>query len=73
VLEALSRGLTQKMLHGTLAELSAAEGDSARRSPTGVALFLRRHARTPDDGVATLARRAAPRRGRAPPRTAFLR
>ena len=32
VLEALSRGLTQKMLHGTLAELHAADGDAARRS-----------------------------------------
>ena len=30
VLEALSRGLTQKMLHGTLAELHAADGDAAR-------------------------------------------
>ena len=27
VLEALSRGLTQKMLHGTLAELHAADGE----------------------------------------------
>ena len=27
MLEALSKGLTQKMLHGTLAELRAADGD----------------------------------------------
>ena len=33
VLEALSRGLTQKMLHGTLAELRAADGDE--RTPPG--------------------------------------
>jgi glutamyl-tRNA reductase len=42
VLEALSRGLTQKMLHGTLAELHS--GDSAQREATAHAvtrLFLR--------------------------------
>ena len=32
VLDSLSKGLTQKMLHGTLAELRAAEGDE-RRAP----------------------------------------
>jgi glutamyl-tRNA reductase len=42
VLEALSRGLTQKLLHGTLAELH--DGDAARREQTAQAvsrLFLR--------------------------------
>ena len=42
VLEALSRGLTQKMLHGTLAELHS--GDSAHREATAqtvTRLFLR--------------------------------
>jgi len=42
VLEALARGLTQKMLHGTLAELNAAEGDErARLADTVSRLFLR--------------------------------
>ena len=42
VLEALSRGLTQKMLHGTLAELHA--GDAQKREATAQTvsrLFLR--------------------------------
>jgi glutamyl-tRNA reductase len=42
VLEALSRGLTQKMLHGTLAELHT--GDSTTRAATAQTvsrLFLR--------------------------------
>ena len=48
VLEALSRGLTQKMLHGTLAELHAADGDErAQLAQTVSRLFLRRSARTP--------------------------
>jgi glutamyl-tRNA reductase len=42
VLEALARGLTHKMLHGTLAELHAAEGDErARLADTVSRLFLR--------------------------------
>jgi glutamyl-tRNA reductase len=42
VLEALSKGLTQKMLHGTLAELHS--GDAAARAATAETvsrLFLR--------------------------------
>ena len=42
VLEALSRGLTQKMLHGTMAELH--KGDAAERAQTADTvsrLFLR--------------------------------
>ena len=42
MLEALSRGLTQKMLHGTLAELHS--GDAEQRAQTVQAvsrLFLR--------------------------------
>ncbi|KLR58548.1 glutamyl-tRNA reductase [Diaphorobacter sp. J5-51] len=46
VLEALSRGLTQKMLHGTMAELRA--GDAEARAQTAQAvsrLFLRSHSK----------------------------
>ena len=50
VLEALSRGLTQKMLHGTLAELHAADGEHrAQLAQTVSRLFLRRNARPPVD------------------------
>jgi glutamyl-tRNA reductase len=50
VLEALSRGLTQKMLHGTLAELRAAEGDERNRLAQTVSrLFLRATSRRPGD------------------------
>ena len=46
VLEALSRGLTQKMLHGTLAELRSAEGEQrAQLAQTVSRLFLRQSAR----------------------------
>jgi len=46
VLEALARGLTHKMLHGTLAELHAAEGDErARLASTVSRLFLRQGSR----------------------------
>ena len=46
VLEALSRGLTQKMLHGTLAELHSADGEHrAQLASTVSRLFLRRSAR----------------------------
>ncbi|MEO8152192.1 MAG: glutamyl-tRNA reductase [Rhizobacter sp.] len=50
VLEALSRGLTQKMLHGTLAELHAAGGEQrAELARTVSRLFLRGNARDPGD------------------------
>jgi len=46
VLEALARGLTGKMLHGTLAELHAADGEErARLAGTVQRLFLRQGAR----------------------------
>ena len=46
VLEALSRGLTQKMLHGTLAELNAADGEQrSQLAQTVSRLFLRSAAR----------------------------
>ena len=53
MLEALSRGLTQKMLHGTLAELNAADGEQrAQLAQTVSRLFLRQSARPPaDDSV----------------------
>jgi len=50
VLEALSRGLTQKMLHGTLAELHSADGDQrAQLAQTVSRLFLRQNAHPPVD------------------------
>ena len=50
VLEALSRGLTQKMLHGTLAELHAADGEHrAELTQTVSRLFLRQSSRLPAD------------------------
>jgi glutamyl-tRNA reductase len=50
VLEALSRGLTQKMLHGTLAELHAADGENrAQLAQTVSRLFLRASSRDPAD------------------------
>jgi glutamyl-tRNA reductase len=46
VLEALSRGLTHKMLHGTLAELHAADGDErVQLASTVTRLFLRQGSR----------------------------
>ncbi len=46
VLEALSRGLTQKLLHGTLAELRGTEGEQrAQLAETVSRLFLRQSAR----------------------------
>ncbi|MDE2080173.1 MAG: glutamyl-tRNA reductase [Burkholderiales bacterium] len=52
VLEALARGLTNKMLHGALAELHAAEGDErARLADTVSRLFLRQSARGPGAGA----------------------
>ena len=50
VLEALSRGLTQKMLHGTLAELHAADGEQRAQLAAVVSrLFLRQSVRTHSD------------------------
>jgi len=54
VLEALSRGLTQKMLHGPLAELHASDGESRLQMAQTVSrLFLRQTARNPaaDDNL----------------------
>jgi glutamyl-tRNA reductase len=50
VLEALSRGLTQKMLHGALAELHAADGvQRAQLAQTVSRMFLRGSTRNPAD------------------------
>ena len=50
VLEALSRGLTQKMLHGALAELRTSEGEQRHRVTDAVTrLFLRQSPRDPAD------------------------
>jgi glutamyl-tRNA reductase len=52
VLDALSRGLTHKMLHGALAELHSAAGEQrAQLAHTVSRLFLRASSRNPaDDG-----------------------
>ena len=50
VLEALSRGLTQKMLHGTLAELHAADGEHRTQLASTVSrLFLRQSTKPAGD------------------------
>lgn len=50
VLDALSRGLTQKLLHGTLAELHASEGSQRQQMADTVSrLFLRQASRNPAD------------------------
>jgi glutamyl-tRNA reductase len=50
VLEALARGITNKMLHGTLAELHAAEGEErSRLADTVSRLFLRQSVRPGSD------------------------
>jgi glutamyl-tRNA reductase len=50
VLEALSRGLTQKLMHGTLAELRAAEGEQRHQLAQTVArLFLRQTSLGPSE------------------------
>ena len=50
VLEALSRGLAQKMLHGTLAELHSADAQQrSHLAQTVSRLFLRGASRTPTD------------------------
>jgi len=47
VLEALSRGLTQKMLHGTMAELRAGDAEMrAQTAQTVSRLFLRSQSKT---------------------------
>lgn len=51
VLDALARGLTQKMLHGAYAELGAADAQQREQVADAVTrLFLRRAPRTPDGG-----------------------
>ena len=48
VLDALSRGLTQKILHGALAELHASEGEQRQHTAEVVSrLFLRNSPRDP--------------------------
>ncbi|WP_046111154.1 glutamyl-tRNA reductase [Aquincola tertiaricarbonis] len=48
VMDALSRGLTQKMLHGALAELNASDTDQREQTAQTISrLFLRQSARTP--------------------------
>ena len=50
VLESLSRGVVQKMLHGALAELRSAEGEQRDQLNQTIArLFLRHSARPPTD------------------------
>ena len=50
VLEALSRGLTQKMLHGALAELHATDGAQREELAQTVSrLFLRQSTRNPEE------------------------
>ena len=70
MLEALARGLTQKMLHGALAELHAAEGAQREQLAQTVSrLFLRQTTRSPDgdEPLAPLRRRWRVRRRAAPP------
>ncbi|MEY2892544.1 MAG: hypothetical protein RJA98_2452 [Pseudomonadota bacterium] len=51
VLEAMSRGLTQKMLHGAMAELHAADGEQREHLAHTVSkLFLRGASRDPGQG-----------------------
>jgi glutamyl-tRNA reductase len=45
VLEALSRGLTQKMLHGAMAELHAGDAESRERASTAISHFFLRNNR----------------------------
>jgi glutamyl-tRNA reductase len=54
VLETLSRGLTQKLLHGTLAELHASDGEArVQMAQTVSRLFLRQAPRNPAAGDAS--------------------
>jgi glutamyl-tRNA reductase len=51
VLDALTRGLTQKLLHGTLAELRSTDGEQRDELAETVSrLFLRSTTRAPSDG-----------------------
>ena len=51
VLEALAKGLTQKLLHGTLAELHASDGEARQQMVQTVSrLFLRQAPRSPGGG-----------------------
>ena len=45
VLEALSKGLTQKMLHGAMAELRAGDADARERASTAIQHFFLRNVR----------------------------
>ena len=45
VLEALSRGLTQKMLHGAMAELHTGDADASRARRTAIEHFFLRKER----------------------------
>ncbi len=45
VLEALSKGLTQKMLHGPLAELRAGDAQARQRATTAIEHFFLRKER----------------------------
>ena len=45
VLEALSKGLTQKMLHGAMAELHAGDAESRQRASTALEHFFLRKER----------------------------
>jgi glutamyl-tRNA reductase len=45
VLEALSRGLTQKMLHGALAELHAGDAEARQRASQAIEHFFLRKER----------------------------
>jgi glutamyl-tRNA reductase len=45
VLEALSRGLTQKMLHGAMAELHAGDATARERASTAIQHFFLRKER----------------------------
>ncbi len=48
MLEALSRGLTQKLLHGALAELHGADPNQREHTAQTISrLFLRQSTRTP--------------------------
>ena len=56
VLEALSRGLTQKMLHGAMTELNACSGDERAQLAQAVARIFLRGAAQPDADGAELER-----------------
>ena len=45
VLEALSRGLTQKMLHGAMAELRTGDAEARQRASTAIEHFFLRKER----------------------------